>query len=68
MAQHVALRRDTGLGVYFGELHSPWQGDSNENLSGLLRQYFPEGTDLCRYEAKELAAVANALNIGLERQ
>jgi IS30 family transposase len=62
MAQHAALRRDTGLDVYFCEPHSPWQRGSNENVNGLLRQYFPKGTDLCRYEAKELVAVANALN------
>lgn len=62
MAQHVALRRDTGLGVYFCEPRSPWQRGSNENTNGLLRQYFPKGTDLCRYEGEELAAVANALN------
>jgi IS30 family transposase len=62
MAQHVALRRDTGLGVYFCEPRSPWQRGSNENTNGLLRQYFPKGTDLCRYTGEELAAVANALN------
>lgn len=61
MAQHVALRRDTGLNVYFCEPRSPWQRGSNENMNGLLRQYFPKA-DLCRYGADELAAVARALN------
>jgi IS30 family transposase len=42
MAQHVALRRDTGLGGYSCEPHSPWQRGSNENVNGLLHQYFPK--------------------------
>ena len=62
MAQHVELRRDTGLNVFFCEPRSPWQRGSNENMNGLLRQYFPKGTDLCRYGSEELSAVANAVN------
>ncbi len=62
MAQHATLRIDTGLQVYFCDPRSPWQRGSNENTNGLLRQYFPKGTDLARHSADELAAVANALN------
>jgi IS30 family transposase len=62
MAQHAQLRIETGLQVYFCDPHSPWQRGSNENTNGLLRQYFPKGTDLSRHSADELAAVANTLN------
>jgi IS30 family transposase len=62
MAQHAQLRIDTGLPVYFCDPRSPWQRGTNENTNGLLRQYFPKGTDLCRHGAEDLAAVAAALN------
>ena len=62
MAQHPQLTIDIGLRVYFCNPHSPWQRGSNENTNGLLRQYFPKGTDLCLHSADELAAVAMALN------
>lgn len=62
MAQHVQLKNDTGLDIYFCEPRSPWQRGTNENTNGLLRQYFPKGTNLGRYTAAELAAVANVLN------
>ena len=62
MAQHARLRVDTGLAVYFCDPHSPWQRGTNENTNGLLRQYFPKGTDLGAHGADDLAAVAAALN------
>ena len=62
MAQHARLRIDTGLEVYFCDPQSPWQRGTNENTNGLLRQYFPRGTDLSRHSADDLAAVADALN------
>ena len=62
MAQHATLRIDTGLQIYFCDPRSPWQRGSNENTNGLLRQYFPKGTDLARHSAEDLAAVAAALN------
>jgi IS30 family transposase len=62
MARHAQLRIDTGLQVYFCDPRSPWQRGSNENTNGLLRQYFPKGTDLARYSADDLAAVAATLN------
>jgi IS30 family transposase len=62
MAEHAQLRIDTGIDIYFCDPHSPWQRGSNENTNGLLRQYFPRGTDLSRHSADELAAVALALN------
>jgi IS30 family transposase len=62
MAQHVQLRIKTGLPIYFCDPHSPWQRGTNENTNGLLRQYFPKGTDLSRYSRDELDAVAAALN------
>jgi IS30 family transposase len=62
MAQHSRLRIDTGIEVYFCDPRSPWQRGTNENTNGLLRQYFPKGTDLSIYDADEIAAVAAALN------
>jgi IS30 family transposase len=62
MAQHAQLSIDTGVQVFFADPHSPWQRGTNENTNGLLRQYFPKGTDLARWNRQELEAVAAALN------
>jgi hypothetical protein len=62
LAQHAQFKIDTGIAVYFADSHSPWQRGSNENTNGLLRQYFPKGTDLSRWNAQELQAVAATLN------
>ena len=62
MAQHTQFTVDTGVHVYFCDPHSPWQRPSNENTNGLLRQYFPKGTDLSNVTAAELDAVADELN------
>jgi IS30 family transposase len=62
MAQHAPLRIEAGVAVYFCDPHSPWQRGTNENTNGLLRQYFPKGTDLSVHSAEDLAAVAAALN------
>ena len=62
MSQHARLKIDTGLDVYFCDPHSPWQRGTNENTNGLLRQYFPKGTDLSAHSKNALQAVALALN------
>ena len=62
LAGHVQFTLHTGTKVFFADRHSPWQRPTNENTNGLLRQYFPKGTDLSRWSADELEAVALALN------
>ena len=62
MAQHARLTINSGIRIYFCDPQSPWQRATNENTNGLLRQYFPKGTDLSAHSAEEIAAVATALN------
>jgi len=62
MTQHERLSEMTGVDVYFADPHSPWQRGINENTNGLLRQYFPKGTDLSGFSQTELDAVAWQLN------
>ena len=62
MARHADLRVKHDLPVYFCDPQSPWQRGTNENTNGLLRQYFPKGTDLAAHGPGELEAVAAALN------
>lgn len=62
MSQHLQFKVDTGVQIYFCDPHSPWQRGSNENTNGLLRQYFPKGTDLSVHGPAELQAAADSLN------
>jgi transposase, IS30 family len=62
LARHHQFSIDTGVDIYFCDPHSPWQRGSSENTNGLLRQYFPKGTDLSRHDAAHLDTVADQLN------
>lgn len=62
LSAHAVFTVETGIPVYFADPQSPWQRGTNENTNGLLRQYFPKGTDVSRWSAAELEAVAHALN------
>jgi transposase, IS30 family len=62
MGGHARISLAAGLDIYFCDPHSPWQRGSNENTNGLLRQYFPKGTDLSAHSREHLAAVADELN------
>ena len=62
LSDHARFTVESGVKVFFADPHSPWQRGTNENTNGLLRQYFPKGTDLSRWSAREIQAVANALN------
>ncbi|MCK1310799.1 IS30 family transposase [Bradyrhizobium sp. 45] len=67
MAQHDRLKIEAGIQVYFCDPQSPWQRGTNENTNGLLRQYFPKGTDLSIHSAEEISAVVAALNARLRK-
>ena len=62
LARHLEISIAADIDIYFCDPHSPWQRGTNENTNGLLRQYFPKGTDLSVYPAEILTAVADELN------
>ena len=62
LSQHAQVSVDAGIAIYFADPHTPWHRPSNENTNGLLRQYFPKGTDLSVHSAQDLARVEAAMN------
>ena len=63
MARHAEIAAALGTEIYFCDPHSPWQRPSNENTNGLLRDYFPKGTDLSVYSADDIARIQAELNL-----
>ena len=62
LSDHARFTIESGVSVFFADPQSPWQRGTNENTNGLLRQYFPKGTDLSRWSEQEIQAVAHTLN------
>ncbi len=62
MAEHKAFTEDTGIPVYFADPYSPWQRGTNENTNGLIRQYFPKGTDFSKVSLEKIKFVQNQMN------
>ncbi len=62
LSNHKTVAVDAGIDIYFADPHTPWHRPSNENTNGLLRQYFPKGTDLAVHSAEDLAEVEAAMN------
>ena len=62
MSMHKKLTEQTGVAVYFCDLHGPWQRGSSENTNGLVRQYLPKGTDLSGYSQEQLDAIVDEIN------
>ena len=62
MARHLTIAQSLGAAVYFCDSRSPWQRGSNENTNGLLRDYFPKGTNLSTHSMQHLLGVENELN------
>ncbi len=62
MAEHEQLAQRLAIQIFFADPYSPWQRGTNENTNGLLRQYWPAGTDLSGYTQRELNAIAHRLN------